>query len=807
MRKLTYVILPIIFMFLFSVCVNAEASNFEPFIEMYSDITENQIRLKLGFSGEEVMTIKQTISYDPEKLTLVSVDEMDNFNVTTSLEEDNDRYRTINILVDSDYSFNDSYYAIVVFEVSPSFKNNKKSDVFFYDYTASGPEKVKFRYSGLIATLNRVSASEMNYVIDFITNSTKTKYWLINHIYLFVLAFLGIVAIVVIILLLPSTRKKEVRDKTVENNIKAENYDPNSSNIKIDQKAIDSIGKVEKTIDMSQAIIVNEDVKPFGDIVGKFEDSQVIEPKQEIQEDNNINIFEQRKPEDFDTVEVKEEKQEIQMPNNLTTANGVAESLSKVHEENSNLTVIQPQTFEEVEMPKLSEVKIDEPSKGEDTDYEVLDTNSNDNNNSNNSFLTSILFLLMISLSLISITNVNASNYRVDDLRNYLVGRGSYDKDLDYNNDGVIDVLDMIETKDLTNCNFDNLLSSDPGFADIHGQSNNLISTDSNFVRPTKNSNKKSTTKKVTTKRTTKNNNSNSSSSNGSKTTTSKTTKSTTVKSITTKTTTTKKTTTKKSTTTKTTTTKTTQPTYQVNIQATNGSVSSSSFTLQGGKSKTLTLTGNDGYVIDTNNSTCTNISYSFSSTSKLVLSNPVGNATCSLKFIPKGNIKVTLRVHTGVGNSTKATPSVNDTSYKSVDNGGNGTYNNVWSTGVTLPTGYEVHGNPSCGSYNNEVFSINIPSSNNTICHLYFYPILYEFTLNVGGQKVNTMPGAYQNIFFNEQETFEFPSNLDYTKVSCTGGQTPKLTKKNSSSGATKYEYSFAYKHTTASNATCNVS
>ena len=86
MKKLNYLLTFVISLFIFSFTANAESSKFEPWLEMYTDITENQIRINLGFSGEEIMTIKETISYDPKKLTLADIQEFDNFTITSSIE-------------------------------------------------------------------------------------------------------------------------------------------------------------------------------------------------------------------------------------------------------------------------------------------------------------------------------------------------------------------------------------------------------------------------------------------------------------------------------------------------------------------------------------------------------------------------------------------------------------------------------------------------------------------------------------------------------------------------------------------------
>ena len=825
-KSIKYFLVIFVSIFGFSLSVLAESSNFEPFITMDTDITENQVKLALGFAGEELMTVKSTLAYDSNKLSLVEVQALDNFNVTTSLEESDGKYRTIEILADSDYSFNESNYVVLVFEVKNNFKKNNKSDVFLYDYTASGPEKIKFRSKGVIATLNRVSISEMNFVLDNIDNGTKTKYWLLSHIYLFVIIILVIVGVVVLILLLPSKRKKEMREKTSEESIKADNYDPSQSNIKIDREAIDAIGKVEKPIDMTQAIIVNEDVKPFGDIVGKFdsvEDKNT--PEQVNAVEAPINVFENRTPDLMNASNNQAPVNQTELPkvtgevkdvgtsvngfdpfnatiDNQDNSDKTVETLEEMpvlkenvnnqqSAPNSELTVINPQNFESVELPKLNE----------DINLGVSSNNDENKTSNNGSNILSILFVLFM-LSSFLVTNVFAEegNFQISALRDCVVGRTAYDKSLDYNNDGVVDILDIIETKDLTNCSFENLLSTDPGFAEIHGKSNNLISSDSNYVPPTKRAGKKTTrtTKERTTRNTTTRKQSGGSSSGGSSSGGSSGGSSS---GATNRTTTARNTTTRNTTTRRTTTGKTQAPTYNVKINTTNGSANPSSFDLQVGKSKTVTLTPIEGYTLDEASSKCSGVAYSFSSSTRLMLANISGNATCNLKFVPSSDIRVTLNYYIGKGNSNYVTPDISYSS-KSVSNGGNGVYNQKWSTGVALPTGYRLREAPSCGSYSNGVFSITIPA-NSITCKMYFDPLLYNFRVYVSGQSSQINTGTLTRIFYGEKKKIEFPSNSLYKNVSCSGGTASKLSR----SGSSPYMYSFYYTHGSTGDATCNIS
>lgn len=825
MKKLKYLIIAVLTFFVFEFNVLAVSSNFESTINMEPDITENRVNVVLGFTGEEVMIVNQTLSYDSDKLKLVEVVPMDNFEVTTSVEKkEGSKYQTLKILADSDYSFNASNYCIVIFEVKSNFKTKKKADVFLYNVEATGPSKEKYRTSGNIMTMNRESAREMYFLVSDIGKSTSVKYWFSEHVLLIVIIVLIIICGVVALFLIPSKRKKEARENKVTDQLKPENYNPESDAVKIDQKTIDSIGAVEKPIDMSEAIVYNEEVKPFGDIIGKSD--AVIEPSNANEfNQNNISVFENRDPENYQNTanEQVNELAQIQMPENnnelkpimveeiedaSTIVNGfdpfnaqievspqipasnvqqpsvpeinqvpnvtpqnnvqnVAPDLIELPEKKENLGVINPQNFESVEslennieLPKLDEKK------------------TNEINTPNNSNFMILIFFLIISSLFMSPVLAEESKYNIEELRDCIVGRTSYNKDLDYNNDGVVDILDLVTTKNLVNCNFEELINTDPGFKELHGQSNNLISTDPNRVTTTKRSGlfgRKTTTKRTTTER-------------------QSTAKKTTANRNTTERVNPPKTT-------RSTTTKAVASAYPVSISANNGTVSNSSVSLKEGKSTTITLTPNPGYVINSENISCTNVEFSLSGTSRLVIKNATGSASCRLNFVPNASVKVTLRVNTGKGNSTLIQPSISYTS-KLYDNGSSGTYNSTWQTNVALPTGYKLRENPSCGSYSNGLFSIKVPSTNTT-CNMYFDPILYTFSVYIPTQSIALNTGTDARIYFGESKQIKFQSSSNFSKITCTGGKSIRLSK----NGRGPFSYSFTYKHETASNAECRIS
>lgn len=257
-------------------------------------------------------------------------------------------------------------------------------------------------------TMNRESVSEMYFLVSDIGNTTNIRYWFSEHVLLIVMIILVIIGIVVAIFLIPSKRKKEQRENKMADQIRKENYNPDvNGGVKIDQEAIDKIGAVEKQIDMTQAIVYNEDVKPFGDIIGKSD--AVIEPSTDNQfNQNNISVFENRNPDNYNNSESKvDELAQINIPlsannselkpimveeitdasteingfdpfnaqveiptSNMTNPqnNGVSPNIPatsesiELPEKKENLGVINPQMFEEVthpeeniDMPKLDE--------------------------------------------------------------------------------------------------------------------------------------------------------------------------------------------------------------------------------------------------------------------------------------------------------------------------------------------------------------------------------------------------------------------------------------------------------------------
>lgn len=757
-----------IFVCMIAVNVYAATSNFEPTINMAPDITENQISVIVGYKGENIMALTQNISYEREYLTLVDVTTMDNFVVTKGNEQKDGNFQTIKLLADSDYAFEDINYAVLTFELKDKFKVGKSSKVFMYTYEAAGPNKDKYRHKGYEMTLRRDDVGEMAFLLKVIDSSTKREYWLSQNYLIIIAVVLVIVGIVATIFLIPSKRKKEKRAEKIreELNGKTQVSEKNSKDIdpiKIDYDMIEDIGTIKKEVDMSQAIQVS-DLKPFGEAEGKYsKENQGNMPSNvgNIQNNqmNQLNPLNQQVPEPMaPPMQAMVEMQAMASENNKVEDAPAIDAFS-MKIDNSQVPAQEPSkqgivntnepqqtntlnaSIQELPEEKQEDLILFQPTFGDNED--------NNNNNGTNNIMSFIL-LLIISMSIL-IPNIRALEYRVEELRDCIVGNIPYDSELDYNNDGRIDVSDIIETKDLSNTSLE---------PDAPTHNFKPIENEGGYVTepvPTVTTTTEKTTKfniNTTTKRTTNNNSGN-----------------------TTRKTTTKRTTTKNTTTKKTTTTMAQAPTYKVSLSVNNASTNKNSASVVSGKSTSFTLTPNKGYTFDS--VSCTGgASATYGKVSKkLDVKNVTSNTTCTANFKERDDMKVTISASHG-----KVSPATLKGPYKS----------SVSST-VSPSTGYQYKSH-SCtnglsATYDTNSNSLVIKSlTDDGSCKVIFEEKTYQMTVKVSG--IEKKFSAKYNIATD----YTFETNKTLTKLKC-NGLTRTFNKSDLGNGT--YKYVFNYKMT----------
>lgn len=666
--------------------VFADSSNFEATINMEPEITENQINLVLGFRGEEVMAVSETITYDSSRITLLDVVAIDNFAVTLGEETIDGKWHTIKVLADSMYSFTDTNYAVAVFEVKDNFKKDKTNDLFLYNVEAVGPEKSKYRYRGDFLTLTRESVSEMYFKIEPINNNTKVNYFLKQYLVIIVVIVLVIIGLIIFIILhIPSRRKEENRQQDVGNAIKSENFSGNNGEkVMVNPNAVAEIGETKKVINLEDAIVVS-DLKPFDNNPTKVETDQVIPTPNDARVDVQIDPF-NMKLEDAASTNVQEipesvvNKEEVETPKvaEPPKVDIIDTSVNSINN-NGAVPIETPKPENDLKAPILT-VEIGSE------DVETIDEDKDSTNHPTN--INGIIVLLIVTMMALFSVNVYAledeEEYKVEDLRECLVGNIPCESYLDYNDDGKVDIVDVVFTRNTIDVNFEKLLNTDPGFKEMHKFSPNInneevkktsqaivvrSTTRKTAIRTTKGANKKTTTKKESNNRTTR-----STSTRTSRSTTSRTTRGTSSRTV-------------KSTTQK--------ETYQVNVVANNGSVvSESARTVNAGATASFAFSPNSGYMFGS--VSCTNgAKGTFTKTSNtLKVSSISSNATCTVNFIPRSDIRVSM-----TGTNGTYSPS-----YKIVGYGGSASFT------IKPNNGYEIS-RVSCtnGSYSLNGTTLNV--------------------------------------------------------------------------------------------------
>lgn len=138
-KKLITILISIFF--LFGISMQVEAGEFTPTINIERTIIDNNIYVMLGYKGENVLALSQSLSYDEDMLSLVAITPLENFSLTKSKEYAKEELKKVNILVDSNISYTDIDFVILTFSLTPKFQVGKQAKLFFQEYEAAGPEK------------------------------------------------------------------------------------------------------------------------------------------------------------------------------------------------------------------------------------------------------------------------------------------------------------------------------------------------------------------------------------------------------------------------------------------------------------------------------------------------------------------------------------------------------------------------------------------------------------------------------------------------------------------------------------------
>lgn len=529
-KYLRYLVVILATLFILNINVFAASSKFDPTINLESEIVDDQITLLLGFQGEEVMAINHHLAWETKYLTLVDIFPLEGFTVSKGQPREEGKYSVMEILGDSDYSFLDTNYAVLVFQLTDEFKVGTKTELVWYNYESAGVDIYKYKHKGYIMELNRESRNKMVYLERAITDNTKWEYWLRENWLLLVFGVLVIIAIIVIILVWPTKRRKEHREKKVREQAKDKNYNYGKNNYKVDHEKLDKISGINQEKDMSEAIVIS-DLNPFQAAQGTArtvagEENIISTPQQGM---GTVNLPPQapvvqqpvqagvqlvdnlpvnNNPENLAQVYIPDQvlapgQQQVVAPPQASFVNMPTEVLEEVVVETPapknefdvgidpfNMKLETP--TQNVEMPVQSVEQVQQvPTQTNEADFfqEIPDGNSNTNdnlvlfqpqtfdsatnqvqNNNNNNIETLVLAFIFILGSIFFSIPTNALNYEVDNLRECLVGNIPHDTKYDYNSDGRVDVVDLIATKDLNYATMEQVGDEHPQYIRIETQ-------------------------------------------------------------------------------------------------------------------------------------------------------------------------------------------------------------------------------------------------------------------------------------------------------------------------------------------------
>ena len=190
-------------MFLLIPCICfAESTNFQPTYEVDTEIKDNYLYIMLGYEGDDIENIDETIAFKTGTIELTSIDAMNGYSVKKQELTKDGKYTKINLSIENAELATNKNYAILEFKVN----NTKYTDLFFYNIDGLNI-KSKFRNNGNILALRKDNDLMITTKKD-ITSSTKTQYFFINNMNIFIIIGVCLFICLMVFINLPSKKKK-----------------------------------------------------------------------------------------------------------------------------------------------------------------------------------------------------------------------------------------------------------------------------------------------------------------------------------------------------------------------------------------------------------------------------------------------------------------------------------------------------------------------------------------------------------------------------------------------------------------------
>ena len=284
MKRVKYVL--IFALFFFISIINVSASAFQPRASLYESYNGNRkVYIGLWYEGPAINEITNTFKYDATLFTIEDVTSED-FDVDTSIEEKDGKYRILTITAKANSDYENAYYAIIELNLKNSFNIGDTSYLTLTDYYSETSEGLKYRNNGLILTINYHSLSDVYLIAKEKNSWTDFEVWLSDRLYMFLFVIAIIIGLLILFMITPHNFVATNRRRRVKGKIKGNKFNENVKAFNLNPDDIAKIGEKPK-----------EEPKNKLEL-GKFNplENNKSKPKQNIQSNrdfkqSNKNIF------------------------------------------------------------------------------------------------------------------------------------------------------------------------------------------------------------------------------------------------------------------------------------------------------------------------------------------------------------------------------------------------------------------------------------------------------------------------------------------------------------------------------------
>lgn len=244
MKKVKYIL--ILTLFFFISIVNVSASSFQPRASLYDSYDgTGKVYIGLWYEGPALNEITNTFKYDA---TLFNVENVtsDDFEVDTSIEEREGKYKIVTITAKADSDYENAYYAVVELGLKRSFRIGDTSFITLTNYYAGTSEGLKYKNEGLVLTINYHSLNDIYLIAEEKTSWTDFEMWINDRLYMFLFCVVIIIGLIILFLITPHNFIATNRRRRVKGKIKGNKFNENISAFKLDPDEIATIGEKPK---------------------------------------------------------------------------------------------------------------------------------------------------------------------------------------------------------------------------------------------------------------------------------------------------------------------------------------------------------------------------------------------------------------------------------------------------------------------------------------------------------------------------------------------------------------------------------